>query len=259
MTMETNEWDSLLIDYIDQNLSAPDRAKVEQALRNDDAVRVQYEQLREVLQAMEQAGEKEPPARMTTSFNARLQEEIRATKQPRTISLTPALYRVAAAVALLLLGGGAGFWISRHQQQQAGLEAMQREMKATQEMLMAMLDNDLSASQRLQGATVALRMDRADNELVTVLVRTLTDDPNTNVRLAALDALGKFSNERPVRQALIKALSTQNDPLVQIALIRMLVDMKEKTILKELHRISTDEQLLNEVKDEAHAGILRLS
>jgi HEAT repeat protein len=122
-----------------------------------------------------------------------------------------------------------------------------------------MLGNDLSASQRLQGATVALRMDRADNELVTVLVRTLTDDPNTNVRLAALDALSKFSSESPVRQALIKALSTQTDPLVQIELIRMLVGMKEKIILKELHRISTDEKLLNEVKDEAHSGIPRLS
>ena len=257
--MEKNDWDSLLIDYIDQNLSAQDREKVEAALRADTAVRLQYEQLREVLQTMNQAVEQEPPARMTTSFHALLQEEIRAARQPRTISLTPAWYRVAAAVALLLVGGGVGFWISRHQQQQAQLEAMQREMKATQEMLMSMLGNDLSASQRLQGATVALRMDRADNELVTVLVRTLTDDPNTNVRLAALDALSKFSSERPVRQALIKALSTQTDPLVQIELIRMLVDMKEKTILKELHRISTDEQLLNEVKDEAHAGILRLS
>jgi HEAT repeat protein len=257
--MKTNDWDSLLIDYIDQNLSVPDREKVEQALRNDAAVRLQYEQLREVLAAMEHAGEQEPPARLTTSFHAALQAEIHVAKQPRTISLTPALYRVAAAVALLILGGGVGFWISRHQQQQAELEAMQREMKATKDMLFSMLDNDQSASQRLQGATVALRMDHTDKELVTVLVRTLTDDPNTNVRLAALDALGKFGDEKPVRQALIKALSTQNDPLVQIALIRMLVDMKEKTILKELHRISTDEQLLNEVKDEAHAGILRLS
>lgn len=257
--METNDWDSLLIDYIDQNLSVQDREKVEEALRTNAAVRQQYEQLREVLQTMNQAVEQEPPARMTTSFHALLQAEIRAARQPRTISLTPALYRVAAAVALLLVGGGVGFWISRQQQQQAELEAMQREMKATQEMLMNMLGNDLSASQRLQGATVALRMDRADDELVEVLVRTLTDDPNTNVRLAALDALGKFSDGGPVRQALIKALSTQTDPLVQIELIRMLVDMKEKTILKELHRISTDEQLLNEVKDEAHAGILRLS
>jgi hypothetical protein len=257
--METNDWDSLLIDYIDGNLAAPDREKVAQALRSDAALRLQYEQLREVLTTMEHAGEQEPPARMTPSFNALLQEEIHAAKQPRTISFTPTLYRVAAAVALLILGGGVGFWISRQQQQQAELEAMQREMKATKEMLMGMLDNDQSASQRLQGATVALRMDRTDHELVTVLVRTLTDDPNTNVRLAALDALGKFSDERPVRQALIKALTTQNDPLVLIALIRMLVDLKEKTILKELHRISTDELLLNEVKDEAHAGILRLS
>ncbi len=39
----------------------------------------------------------------------------------------------------------------------------------------------------------------------------------------------------------------------------MLVDMNGKSTLKELERITTDEEMLKEVKDEAHAGIMRLS
>jgi hypothetical protein len=37
------------------------------------------------------------------------------------------------------------------------------------------------------------------------------------------------------------------------------VEMKETDITKELERISTDEETIHAVKEEAQAGILRLS
>jgi hypothetical protein len=79
------------------------------------------------------------------------------------------------------------------------------------------------------------------------------------VRLTALEALSKFKNEPKVRQALIDAVSTQTDPVIQIALIQLMVEMKEKSIVKDLHRIIDDEQTMKAVKDEAHAGIFKLS
>ena len=91
------------------------------------------------------------------------------------------------------------------------------------------------------------------------LIYAMNEDPNTNVRIAALEALGKFRNQPDVRKALIASLRTQKDPLVQIALIRLMVEMKEKGITEELERISTDEETLPAVKDEAHAGLLKLS
>jgi hypothetical protein len=38
-----------------------------------------------------------------------------------------------------------------------------------------------------------------------------------------------------------------------------MVNMKEKEVIKELEKITNDESSLPAVKDEAHAGILRLS
>ena len=122
-----------------------------------------------------------------------------------------------------------------------------------------MLGNEGSASQRLQGVRVALQMTSADDDVVQALVRTLNEDPNSNVRLAALDALGKFQIEPAVRKALIGSLSTQKDPVVQIALIQLLVRMKEKTVIKDLERMVEDEQNIKAVKDEAYNGILKLS
>jgi hypothetical protein len=62
-----------------------------------------------------------------------------------------------------------------------------------------------------------------------------------------------------VRSALIRSLGTQKDPVVQIALIQLLVKMKEKGVVNELERIINDSTTITPVKDEAHSGILRLS
>jgi hypothetical protein len=46
---------------------------------------------------------------------------------------------------------------------------------------------------------------------------------------------------------------------VQIALIQLLVRLKEKGVVNELERMVEDEQNLKAVKDEASNGILKLS
>jgi HEAT repeat protein len=257
--MENEKLESLLIDYIDGKLSDAEKHDVEQELmRNSEAFK-KYEQLKEVIQLMAKSSSVQPSAKLKRSFDDALKNEIASSKQAKVISMRPTFYRVAAAVTLLIVGGGVGFWISNQQRRAAELEAMRKEVEATKHMLMTMLDNDQSASQRVLGANVAYKMDKPDDEIVQALVKTMNDDPNTNVRLAALEALGKFNQEESVRKVLIASLSTQKDPLVQINLIRMLVEMKEKSAVKELQRITTDEEMLPEVKDEAHAGILRLS
>ena len=87
----------------------------------------------------------------------------------------------------------------------------------------------------------------------------MNEDPNTNVRLAALDALSKFHQQEYVRTALINSLAKQKDPVVQISLIRLMVEMKEKSVIKELNRITKDKEMIKAVKDEAYSGLLKLS
>ena len=111
----------------------------------------------------------------------------------------------------------------------------------------------------MMGATVAFKMEKADDQIVRALTKTMNEDPNTNVRLVAMEALGKFHQQDYVRKALIASLAIQKDPVVQIALIRLMVEIKEKEAMKELQRITNDEEVLPAVKDEAHAGILKLS
>lgn len=261
--MEKEKLENLLIDYIDGRLGAKERETVENELAHSPEARLVHDQLRQVIKAMDQAGELKPASAMKQRFEAMLKEEVilqaKTKETGRQVFFQPTLYRVAAAVALVLVGVSLGYWINKNQRHEEELAAIKKEMEATKSLMMAMLDNQQSASQRLVGVSVAYKMEKTDDEIVNALVKTMNEDGNTNVRLAALEALGKFQRFPHVRQALIKSLATQNDPVVQIELIRLMVDMKEQEAIKELERISTDETALPAVKDEAHAGILKLS
>ncbi len=47
--------------------------------------------------------------------------------------------------------------------------------------------------------------------------------------------------------------------MVQIALIQLFVQMKEKGVVDDLQRIVDDSRTTKAVKDEAYSGILKLS
>jgi hypothetical protein len=257
--MEKEKLESMLIEYIDGKLSDTEKQQVEQELaRNDEAYKL-YEQLREVTQAMEHATELEPSSALKKSFDQLLAIEIKQQAKSRVIFFQPSFYRVAAVITLLVMGGSIGYWINKNQQQQHELAELKRQVEENKTMMLTMINNDQSASQRITGVAVAYQLETADDEIVNVLVKTMNEDPNTNVRMAALEALSKFHAEPTVREALVRSLSIQKDPVVQIALIQLMVTIKEKGIMKDLERMTKDKTIMKAVKDEAYSGILKLS
>jgi anti-sigma factor RsiW len=258
--MDNEKLEMQLIDYIDGKLSEAERRSVEQELvRNENTYKV-CEQLKEVMGAMDRAKKLEPSHHLKARFDRLIAEEIvESGKATKTFFFQPAFYRVAAAIALLVIGGGIGFWISKQNDQRDEIARNKQQMEATKITMMSLIDNQQSASQRLQGVNVALTMTRTDDEIVTALAQRMNEDPNTNVRLAALDALSKFRDEPQVKKILITALSYQKDPVVQIALIQLLVKLKEKSVVEDLKKIVDDEGTMEAVKDEAYSGILTLS
>lgn len=249
----------MLIDYIDGKLDATHRADVEQELAQNEEVRRAYKQLCEVMSAMDQSKSLEPDEKLKSSFHEFLKEEMAKQKPARTISFRPMMYRLAAGVVMVMAGIGIGYWINKNQQREDEMLALKKEVQATKQMMLVMMDNQQSASQRIQGVNVALKIDRADDDVVLALAKMMNEDPNTNVRLAALDALSKFREEPLVRKELIGSLAIQKDPVVQIALIQLMVRMKEKGAAKSLEQIINDAETMKAVKDEAYSGLLKLS
>src|SRR5688572_8657484 len=169
LSMDNEKLERLLIDYIDGKLTEAERQQVEQELvRNEKAFKL-YEQLKEVIHAIDKAKKLEPSHELKKHFDEFLATEIKASKNTKTVFFQPAFYRVAAAIALLIVGGGVGFWISKQNDQRQEIAEIAKELRATKVMMMSMIDNQQSASQRLQGINVALTIDNADDEVVKAL------------------------------------------------------------------------------------------
>ena len=115
-----------------------------------------------------------------------------------------------------------------------------------------------SAADRINAVSAAAALTNTRNEVVNGLVEVLDKDPNTNVRLAALDGLARFYRDDYTRKKLLVSLKKQTDPLVQIALIGLLTRMRESGILTELEKMVQDPATEKTVKDCAYSSILQL-
>lgn len=256
--MEKDKLESLLIDYIDGQLSDTDRSTVEYELLHNAEAQKLYKQLQTVIGAMEHTHDLEPPEKIAISFNDFLEKEIQGTKV-KVISITPWYYKVAAAIVLILVAGGVGYMISQQQDREEELLALKHELEMTRQLVMSKLGDDQSASQRMLGVQAAYEVEVSDHEIVNALIKVMNEDPNSNVRLSAIEALGKFQTDEKVKKALIASLSIQTDPVVQIALIQLMVQMREKGAVKQLQQIINDDKTLPAVKDEAYASIFKLT
>ncbi len=131
-------------------------------------------------------------------------------------------------------------------------------MAATKALVLNSL-NDQSASSRIGAVNASYLIADMDNDIINAFVNTLNTDENINVRLAALEALRKYADDEKVRKALIASLSIQDKPAMQIVLIDLLVQLKDKRALAPLKKITEDEENIDAVRDEANYGIFKLS
>ncbi len=144
--------------------------------------------------------------------------------------------------------------------QQASQKGNTTEMQLAlrRQALFAQLNDMESPGARVTAAAEAYKLKGADKEIVDALVGTMNNDPNTNVRLAALDGLTRFKRETYVKEQLVKSLKKQTDPMVQIQLIQVLTRMKETSILDQLEKMVKDDNTMEAVKDNAYSSILTL-
>ncbi len=102
----------------------------------------------------------------------------------RILHLRPAAL-LSIAASLLLLVFAMGWYFGSNDDAEERLAATRT--------LMLELMQDKSSSTRMRAATVSLDVAVADPEVIAHLGKMLRTDENTNVRLAALDALGRFA------------------------------------------------------------------
>ena len=79
-----------------------------------------------------------------------------------------------------------------------------------------------------------------------------------HVRTKAVEALEFFGGEPKVNKALAQALNTEVEPAVQIAIINAMVTIKDSKSIEELEKLTENEDVLKDVRDEARLSIFKL-
>ncbi len=115
-----------------------------------------------------------------------------------------------------------------------------------------------SASERLRGVSYASTVQEPDSDVRDALLRTLDSDPNVNVRMAAVDALHRFAGSPEVRQGLARALAREESPLVQIAILDELVELRERSAISSVDHLLSEAKLNPEVRQRAEWAVRRL-
>ena len=165
----------------------------------------------------------------------------------------------ALAACLLLVG----FIVGEHYSttrpvSNPQIASMQAEVTTLRQLVALSLLEQQSASQRLQGVNYSTQVERPDPEISTALLHALRFDNSVDVRLAALDALRRYKDDRQVRAGLLTALQDQQSPLVQIALIDLFVEMRESSAKEGFRRIEQDTKVNPAVRQRAQWGIQQL-
>lgn len=165
-------------------------------------------------------------------------------------------WQMAISFALLVMGVGVGYAL----RPAGGSEVAQLrgEVSGMRQMVALSLMQQQSAGERLRGVNWAYRVESSDTEVLSALLATVNNDPSVNVRMAAVDALHAFGASPVTRTAIVQSISKQTTPLVQIALIDLLVDLKATDASAELKKLSSDETIDASVRERAKWALGRL-
>lgn len=172
--------------------------------------------------------------------------------------------RIAAGIALLLLGFAAGQLLSDSDYASNDQVAqLQEEVQQMKNILMnGNTYRNVSAGERLaavnSSALIPIREGQSGEQITDILIHVMNNDKTVNVRMAAAEALFRFKDEPKVRRALIASLNRQDEPLMQITLIDMLVELKAKDAVQEMEKMLVDADTRDVVKDQLRAGIAAL-
>ena len=168
-------------------------------------------------------------------------------------------FQLSLSILFLIVGLTTGYILTSKGRSEDRLAALQMEVQDMRQTVAVSLLEKPSPGERLQGVSMTSRMARPDVKILDALLNTLDNDPNINVRMAAVDALYLFHDYPEVRQGLLHSLSRQTSPLVQVALIDLIVTVRERRAVEALKALIQDEGLTPEVREHAEQGLERLS
>jgi len=250
------------------------REKVIDHLDSCSACRAEVAELGVVWRGLEAMSEPEPSQAMRVRFHETLAayEEGYQDAQRRHAMAVPArswwaawwparpAWQMAcsAILALACLAGGRYLGAPARPAANPELAQLKGQVESLRQMVALSLLQQQSPNARLRGVAYSFQVSQPDPQVEQALLFAVSHDANVNVRLSAVDALAKFGANPEVRRALVDAIPLQDSPLVQVALVDLLVQINDKDAAAALRKLAADTQLDEAVRQQAASGLQKM-
>jgi hypothetical protein len=165
-------------------------------------------------------------------------------------------FQAAGAAAILIVGIATGYFVRGRDTSE--VSQLRGEVYNMRQLVALSLLQQQNASDRLRGVNYAYRVEQSDPQVLSALLTTLDHDSNVNVRLAAVDAVRNFTDSPIGRKGLVQALGKQESPLVQIAILDQIVELREKSAVSAIQFLLSSPDLNPDVRQRAQWALRQL-
>jgi hypothetical protein len=252
-------------DYLTGDLDEFGRNGVRTHILDCAACREDLENLTVVWAKLGVLPEEQPGSAVRSRFYAMLEDHKAARPveaRPRWtdwFSFRRPAFAASFSAFLLLLGVGTGWLLNGGRQGGEPYASLAREVQDMRQQVALSMLSQSSATERIQGIGYSAEVKNPNDATLAALFKAVDSDPSPNVRLAAVDALYLFRDRPGVRESLVKSLSAQSYPLVQVALIDFLVEVREAKAVDALKKLIEAGELTPDVKTRAEQGLKQMT
>jgi anti-sigma factor RsiW len=268
------------IDYQDGSLPADESAQLRAHLTNCPTCQREWAALQEMTRKLDSLAAPEPSARLRENFYAMLETHQREADAPSPFALArsridrffaallpqqPAM-QFAFALALLVCGLLAG---QRYLAQPAvvmpaddsakrEVAELRKQMDAVNQLVVASLLQQKSTTERIQAVLTTMDQKTPTQNDLYALLTAMQTDPSINVRLSIVEALAQHSDDGAVRAGVLSALPRERAPLVQVAMIDLLAEARDRDAEAVFEKLSRDEATDLNVREAARRALAAL-
>ncbi|MEM8762170.1 MAG: HEAT repeat domain-containing protein [Bacteroidota bacterium] len=247
--------------YLAGEMSATEESAFEAFLKENPGYQSRFEEVKSSWALLSALESPEPSEAMDDAFIKMLD----AAEQNKVKNTVPSFWskwrgiftpNMAFGMLLLLVGLGVGYQFGpKENTLPQNNVVVEEETEAVRQKLVLTLLEQPSANQRLDGVNEANKIKEVDDMVISALLQTLNNDPNVNVRLAAIESLASYVDKPIVRQGLVQSIAQQESPLVQVTLANLMVALQEKSSIEPFKQLLKEKQLDTTVKKQIQKSI----
>ncbi len=253
--MECKDFEGFMMDYASGEIDSDDLKLLISHLEICEKCREESKQIKIINETFDMLPDLNPEANINSFRN--YDQTYKSGRDTQTSRLLRILIPVGIAASIILFISGflAGRTHTENNFKDQEIADLKAEVNETKNLMILSLFKQQSASKRIQAVNYAEKLDELQPEVLDALLHSLNNDQSTNVRLASLEALSKYTYDPSIRTELIKAFDQESDPVIQVNMINLMVLLNEKSSAIIMQKLVNDDNTDTLVKDQARKGL----